>query len=433
MIITGDIPKSDWKVHRYLYTRDISSAPLITLLLKYVDEIYQPRSEEEVMEILKMAKQEGATVIPRGAGTSGYGGVLPVKDIALFRFSSRKTIMIDTTRMDSFEINEDEQVVECSPGAVWWDIEKKLNKKGLTLRIYPTSAPSSTVAGWIAQNGTGVGSLKYGGIAENITKIRVADFNGVKEVEGKDLKYYVGMCGTTGIITKAWVKVKEVEDMHYYAFHLPPHKAGKLVYEGEHYAALYLDEGYVKLKNQSFGTNLPEKDTLMIATTEKMSEGDEELGEEIWETRFYPMRVRKLGPGLVAAENVLPVDSIPAYLNALRRMIKQPNGSEIWYVKGKKGAVLTFIPSDERKFLSYALTWRQSLRALRTAKKMRGVPYSLGLYLSCESKLLLKQDYEEIREFKKKIDPEDLLNPGKVFPKGVFPLIIGIGQKVVIV
>ncbi|MDK2794894.1 MAG: glycolate oxidase [Archaeoglobaceae archaeon] len=425
-----EIPKSDWAVHRYLYTRDISNAPVINLLLKQVDVIYQPRNEREVLEVLRIAKEEGATVVPRGAGTSGYGGVLPVKDIALLRLSRRKTIMIDFTRMDDFEIDEEKRLIECSPGAVWWEVEKKLNKKGLTLRVYPTSAPSSTVAGWIAQNGYGVGSLKYGGIAENVEKLRVADFSGVKEVEGKDLKYYIGMEGITGVITKAWVKVKEMEEMKYYGFHVSAKEANKIVFAGDHYAGLFLDSNYVKLKNEAFGTELPEKDTLMVATTEKL-DGDESLGEEIWETRFYPMRVRRLGPGLVAAENVLPAESIPAYLNKLNKMIKKPHGSEIWYSKGRKGAVLSFIPSDERKFFSYAFTWFNSIRALKLAKSMRGVPYSTGFYLSSEAKLLFGGDYSELREYKRNVDPKGQLNPGKVFPVGVFPLAMGILQKVI--
>ncbi|MDI9642104.1 MAG: FAD-binding oxidoreductase [Archaeoglobales archaeon] len=425
-----EIPKSEWALQRYLYTRDISSAPVINLLLKQVDVIYQPRDEKEVIEVLRIAEKEGATVVPRGAGTSGYGGVLPPKDIALFRLSKRKTIMIDFTRMDNFEIDEEKQIVACSPGAVWWDIEKELNKKDLTLRVYPTSAPSSTVAGWIAQNGYGVGSLKYGGIADNVEKIRVVDFNGVREIEGKDLKYYVGMEGITGLITKAWVKVKEMEDMKYYGFHVSAKEANKIVFAGEHYAGLFLDAGYVKLKNEAFGTEMPEKDVLMIATTEKL-DGDESLGEEIWEKRFYPMRVRRLGPGLVAAENVLPAESIPAYLNRLNKMIKKPHGSEIWYSKGKKGAVLTFIPSDERKFIGYTMTWLNSIRALKTAKRMRGVPYSTGFYLSSEAKLLLGSDYAELREFKRQVDPKNQLNPGKVFPTGALPLAMRIAQKVI--
>lgn len=425
-----EIPSSDWDLQRYLYTRDISSAPVISLLLKRVDVIYQPRDEREVLEVLRIAKEEGATVVPRGAGTSGYGGVLPPKDIAMFRLSGRKTIMIDFTRMDDFEIDEENQIIKCSPGAVWWEIEKKLNKKNLTLRVYPTSAPSSTVAGWIAQGGYGVGSLKYGGIADNVEKLRIADFSGVREVSGNELKYYLGMEGITGIITKAWVKVKEMEDMNYYGFHVSAREANKIVFAGDHYAGLFLDAGYVKLKNESFGTDMPEKDVLMVATTEKL-DGDEGLGEEIWEKRFYPMRVRRLGPGLVAAENVLPADSIPAYLNRLKKMIKKPHGSEIWYSKGKKGAVLTFIPSDERKFLEYVLTWFNSIRALKTAKKMRGVPYSTGFYLSCEAKTVLGKDLDEIMKFKKVVDPKNQLNPGKVLPKGAMAWAMKITQKVI--
>jgi len=410
---SAEIPFSESPIQRYLYSHDVSNAPLIGLFLKMPDAVYQPRNEQEVLEILKIAKERKTPVIPRGAGTSGYGGVLPTKG----------GIIIDFTRMDAFEVDEDKMLIECEPGAVWWDIEKKLNKKGLSLRVYPSSALSSTVAGWIAQDGYGYGSLKYGGIRDNVVKLRIVDFNGVREVEGEELKKYVGMEGTTGLIVRAWIKVKKQEDMRYYAFFVSPNEAEKLVYSGDHYTAFFLDSGYIKLKNMAFGTNMPEKDTLMIATTQRL-EGDESIGEEIWNGRFYPLRIKKLGPSLVEAENILPSNKIEEYITLLKNKIKSPNGSEVCYIKDRRGAVLTFILSDERKKIAYPLTWRYSLKAVKIAKRMGGVSYSTGLFLSHESKTLLGKDYSEILAFKKKVDPNSLLNPGKVFPEGIIPFFI---------
>lgn len=409
--MTTEIVKSESKLHKVLYSHELVDLPIVGFLLGEADVIYQPQSEEEVLEILKIAKEKKKPIVPRGVATSSYGGTLPVKG----------GITVDFTRMDGFIIDEDNMVVECAPGAVWWDIEKELNKKGLTLRAYPTSALSSTVGGWIAQNGWGVGSLKYGGIADNVVKLRVADFNGVREVEGEELKYYIGLEGTTGLITRAWIKVKEKEDMKFYGFHVSAEEANKIVFKGDHYAALFMDAGYVKMKNQSFGTDMPEKDTLLVATTEKL-DGDESLGEELWDVRFYPMKVRKLGPGLIAAENIVPSTAIPAYLKSIDEKIKKLHGSEIWYIKGGRGAILTYIPVDERKLIEYAMSWRYSLKALKLAKKMGGVAYSTGLYLAYEAPSVFGSNYEEIKNYKKKIDPDNLLNPCKVFPPGLSSL-----------
>ncbi|MEM1984946.1 MAG: hypothetical protein QXW76_06770, partial [Candidatus Korarchaeum sp.] len=132
-----------------------------------------------------------------------------------------------------------------------------------------------------------------------------------------------------------------------------------------------------------------------------------------------------LGPSLVVAENILPSNKISEYIVSLKKKIRGVNCSEICYIRDRRGAVLTYILSDERR-LTYPLTWRYSLKALKIAKKMGGMPYSTGLFLSYETKNLLGREYADIFRFKKEVDPNGLLNPGKVFPVGVIPLFIKI-------
>ena len=59
------------------------------------------------------------------------------------------------------------------PAVVWGDLEKELDKQGLALRTYPSSAPSSTVGGWLAQGGVGYGCYEYGAFRENVVSARV--------------------------------------------------------------------------------------------------------------------------------------------------------------------------------------------------------------------------------------------------------------------
>ena len=404
-----DIPHRDDVLQRFLYTHDISSPPMIKRFVKLPEIIFQPRNENDVIEILRFAYEKSKPVIPRGSATSGYGGVLTVKG----------GIVIDFFRMKRFEVDEDSKILISEPGAVWWDIEREINKKGLSLRVYPTSALSSTVGGWIAQNGYGVGSLKYGSIADNVLRLRIADFNGLKESE--EIEYYAGMEGTTGIITKAWIKVKEYEEFNYYAFHVNAEKAAKLIPKNS-YSALFVDENYIRMKNEVMNEDFPEKDTLIIATTEKMN-GNEELGKAFWETRFYPMRIKRLGPSLIPAEVIIPIANLHSYLKKLR--FKSRFGNEVWFIKGGIASVLTFILDDERRW-KYALNWRYSIKALKLAKKLGGRCYSTGLYLSKETKNL--ENFDKLLEFKKRVDPKNLLNPYKVFPKGILPIIMTIAE-----
>ncbi len=402
------IPFRDDFLERYLCSHDISFPPLIRRFFKVADGVFQPEREEDVLKILKFAEKKKIPVIPRGAATSGYGGVIPVKG----------GFVVDFTRMDGFEVDEERKILISEPGAVWWDVERELNRKGLSLRVYPTSALSSTVGGWIAQNGYGVGSLAYGSIAENVARLRVADFDGARETER--IYLYAGLEGTTGIITKAWIKVREFEEMRAYAFHVPPEKAVKLVYSSDNYSALFLDEKYIRMKNSVHSTQIPEKDTLVMVSREKL-DGDDSLGDEIWKTRFYPMKIKRLGPGIVPAEVIIPSERFSEYLQKISRWNA---GSEVWFIKERLCAVLSFLPWDERK-ASYAYQWRFAIKALKTAKKLGGRSYSSGLYLSRESKEIFP-NYSELMKFKREVDPYNLLNPMKVFPSGMLPKIMAL-------
>ena len=68
---------------------------------------------------------------------------------------------------------------------------------GLELRLYPTSAPASTVGGWLAQGGAGIGSHAYGWFSENVHGARVVTATGeIHHVSGGDLAAIADAEGT---------------------------------------------------------------------------------------------------------------------------------------------------------------------------------------------------------------------------------------------
>ncbi|MGB9589314.1 MAG: FAD-binding oxidoreductase, partial [Candidatus Hydrothermia bacterium] len=150
---------------RSMYSHDIGSIPGMVrpFIGKTMPQaVVQPVSEDEIAILVKWAREEGIPLIPRGKSTSGYGGVLPVKG----------GIVLDLIRLQKV-ISVDGDVVTVEPGISWKKLDEALAGQGLTLRLYPSSYPSSTVCGWFAQGGAGFGSWRYGWFSENVLSARV--------------------------------------------------------------------------------------------------------------------------------------------------------------------------------------------------------------------------------------------------------------------
>jgi Fe-S oxidoreductase/FAD/FMN-containing dehydrogenase len=154
-------------MERKIYSHDVGEMPplvqpLIGKALAWA--VVQPKDEEEVSALARWADANRIPLIPRGKATSGYGGVIPVKG----------GITVDMWRMrDIVSIDEGAETVTVQPALVWQDLEQALGKHGLALRLYPSSAPSSTVGGWLAQGGFGYGSYEYNSFSSNVVSARV--------------------------------------------------------------------------------------------------------------------------------------------------------------------------------------------------------------------------------------------------------------------
>jgi FAD/FMN-containing dehydrogenase len=155
------------RIERKLYSHDIAAVP--GLVKPFIgnttpDAVVQPETEEELVKLVRWAAERKVPLTPRGKASSGYGGVLPVK----------KGIVVDFYRMNRIiHIDKDAQTVTVQAGIIWEKLDRELKKYGLTLRLYPTSYPASTVGGWMAQGGAGIGSYEMGWFPNNVVSARV--------------------------------------------------------------------------------------------------------------------------------------------------------------------------------------------------------------------------------------------------------------------
>ncbi|HKJ67684.1 MAG TPA: FAD-dependent oxidoreductase [bacterium] len=169
-------------IERKLYGHDIAAMPnLIKPLVGDTtpDGVVQPRSEEELIALVRWAAEHNIPLTPRGKASSGYGGAIPVK----------QGVVVDFYRMKEVKwLDKEARTVTVEPGITWEQLDEVIKPQGFTLRLYPTSYPSSTAGGWLAQGGAGIGSYEYGYFKENVVSARVVLPSGqVREFSGKDL------------------------------------------------------------------------------------------------------------------------------------------------------------------------------------------------------------------------------------------------------
>jgi len=191
------------KIECMVYSSDLATLPGIInkQIATQPDAVVQPKSNDELLALLDLAMKYGIPLTPRGSGTAGYGGAVP----------TRGGIVVDFSRMNRIlDINKDNSTTTVEPGVIWNDLEIKLRSHGLALRLYPSSAISSTVAGLLANGGgVGIGSFEYGYLKNNIVEAEVLTTKGLRRFTTINLDLIEGMAGTNGFISKIKLLVRD--------------------------------------------------------------------------------------------------------------------------------------------------------------------------------------------------------------------------------
>jgi Fe-S oxidoreductase/FAD/FMN-containing dehydrogenase len=448
------------KTERMLYGHDIAAIPNLVKPLvgdTLPDAVVQPADEAELASFVAWAYTEGIPLTPRGKGSSGYGGVIPVK----------QGIVVDFYRMkDVLAVDEEALTVTVQPGITWEQLDRYLKPRGLTIRLYPTSYPSSSVGGWLAQGGAGLGSYEYGYFAENVVSARVVLPTGeVREFSGDDLSLVADAEGITGFISQVTVRVQPFEEVDVISLACPTsadlqHLLTTLVDSGlPIWSMMFINPRMAEMKNRAplmehNGHPVGEKVILPAAfiLTLAFRQSDagvvrkalpelierhqveilsDHIAQHEWEQRFKIMLVKRLGPSLVPAEVIVPLSSLDDVLTEIEEMVNQPVIKEAVIVRNSTGgepevAILGFIPSDQRKF-NYNFVFGLALSIMKIAAKNGGRPYATGLYFSKQADLVLgKERTRRLRDFKAEVDPKGLLNPDKVIGNGLLGMALNL-------
>ena len=168
-----------------------------------------PRSTADVSTIVKLAAEHGVALVPRGAGTGLSGGAIAVEG----------AISVVMTQMNAIlEIDEQDLVVVTQPGILNAELGRAVAEHGMFYPPDPASFEICSIGGNLAENSGGLRCVKYGVTRDYVLGLEVVLADGevirtggknAKDVMGYDLTHvFVGSEGTLGIITEATLRLR---------------------------------------------------------------------------------------------------------------------------------------------------------------------------------------------------------------------------------
>lgn len=170
--------------------------------------VISPRHTSEISQVLKICNEHKIPIVPRGSGTNLCAGTCPTEGGIVLLFKHLNQIL---------EIDEENLTITVQPGVITLDITKAVEEKGLFYPPDPSSMKISTIGGNINENSGGLRGLKYGVTRDYVIGLEVVLANGdvirtggklAKDVAGYDLtRLLVGSEGTLGVITEATLKL----------------------------------------------------------------------------------------------------------------------------------------------------------------------------------------------------------------------------------
>lgn len=167
-----------------------------------------PGNEEQISGIIKLANEERFSIVPRGAGTGLSGGSVPV---------ANSIVLVMTKWTSILEVDTQNLTATVQPGVVTGLLQSEVEKYGLFYPPDPGSMNVCTIGGNVANNAGGLRGLKYGVTKNYVLGTEIILPNGellrtggknMKDVAGYNLRdFIVGSEGTLGIITKVLLKI----------------------------------------------------------------------------------------------------------------------------------------------------------------------------------------------------------------------------------
>jgi D-lactate dehydrogenase len=413
-----------------------------------------PVSHEQVLETVRLCNAFDTPLTPRGRGTGTTGAVTPTAGGLVMSLERMNRIL---------EISPGNRFAVVEPGLTNQALQDAVKPHGFFWPPDPTSAAFCSIGGNLAYNSAGPRAVKYGTPRDNIFGLRAVTGDGrelrvgvytSKGVVGYDLtRLIVGSEGTLAIITEAVLKLTPLAQAKrtlravYASVDAAAQAIAAIMGQPNTPCALeFMDANAIEMIRRYSQASLPEgagallmieadgpeaglEAAVLAIEQAARNEGlidfclanSKEEVEELWRTRkALSPALRKVAPGKINEDVVVPVTELPtliAGLNQLSQQFKLPIVNFGHAGNGNIHVNLLLDPSDPE----------QEERADACLAEVFGLVLRLRGTLSGEHGIgLVKRDYvaqemdavslDLMSAIKRQFDPKGILNPGKLAP-----------------
>ena len=441
---------------RWFYTKEIVHIPgPVRAMLKTVPAaIVKPESAGQVAAVIAYCRERGLPVVPRGAGTAGLFGSVPKKGGIVLDLMDLKAIT---------EVDPEKKTATAGAGATWWQLEKELNRSGLTLMTYPSSARSATLGGWLMTSGKGIGTLRYGQVANQVLSAQLVFPDGSigEHKAGPGLEVFLKTEGLLCVMTSLTLRVRTLPEaighhlVHYEkidalfrALELLA-KASPRPYNMELFDHRYLE--LLKASGYETGAFGPGSGRLLVTydgTKDEVEAGDRlvkkamdlhqgeerEGAQQEWEQRFNTFRIRRAMPTLLPSSVIVSMQQLGPFYRRLEKLRKRPVGLVGHVVSTEECNLMPLIATDELKFIEYVFAMHTPSEVSELALSVGGRPGgAIGVWNAGYRKEILGEEkVEQTRRKKAELDPGGILNPGMwfeppvIFRPGIYQFLMGL-------
>jgi D-lactate dehydrogenase len=415
------------------------------------DVVVFPVTGLEVQEVLVLCNRYKTPATPRGRGTGTAGGSLPEQGgVALSLERMQRILSVDAAN----------RVIVAEPGVVNESVQDAARVHGFFWPPDPSSAAYSTIGGNLATSAGGPHAVKYGTTRDHVLGLKAVTGGGkvirtgcytTKGVVGYDLtRLLIGSEGTLAVITEATLKLTP----------LPQARAGVTAYFGDlsscasaivrimalpqtPSALEFLDSASLLLIRGRYPALVPAHAAAMLMIEVDGSEqsiaesraavlracGDKGLikGEEVsdtatlWAARkaLSPL-LRDIAPKKINEDVVVPVSALPVFLEGLERLSSKYRVANVNFGHAGNGNIhvnLLVDPesADELSRANACLNeiFDLVIRLNGTLSGEHGVGSEKRPYIGKE---IDPPTLALMKEIKRVFDPNNILNPGKLFP-----------------